>query len=132
MYVIPYDCVPPALPASYLDWTSVSHEDLKILLHNVTPLPAAPGAVLGWNNSLIHWGGRAIESAASPRISIAAEFLAEGTRPGSGEIPVFDAKLPGFATRIRVIGQAMLAYEKFEPMMRRYRGLANKLIEWGG
>ncbi len=131
MYVIPQNHVPPELPLSYLDWTSVSARELNTLLHNVTPLPARAGSVLGWNNRLIHWGGRAAEVATHPRLSIAAEFLHEGTKPRRSELPVFDNNLPGFAVRLRVIGQAVLSYEKFEPGMRRYRGLATKLVEWG-
>jgi hypothetical protein len=114
-----------------LDWTSISAQELKTLLHNVTPLPAARGSVLGWNHRLIHWGGRATELAVCPRISMAGEFLHERTQPRRAELPVFDAKLPDFPVRLLVIGQAILAYEKFEPLMRRYRGLATKLVEWG-
>jgi hypothetical protein len=130
MYVIPQDRVPPALPVSYLDWTAISAQELSTLLHNVTPLPAPVGSILGWNNRLIHWGGRASELAACPRISIAAEFLPVRTRPRRSELPVFDTSLPAFPVRFRVIGQAILTYEKFEPSMRRYRDLATKLIEW--
>ena len=129
MYVIPQDRVPPALPASYLDWTAVSRDELGILLRNVIPLPATVGSVLGWNNSLIHWGGRALEPAAPPRISIGVEFMSKGARPRSWEMPVFDLKLPDLATRLRVIGQSISHYEKFEPVMRKYCGLAAKLVE---
>jgi len=129
MYVIPQDRVPTTLPASYLDWTSISAQELSALLHNVTPLPALAGSVLGWNNRLIHWGGRATASTACPRISIAAEFLPARTKPHRSELPIFSTKLPGFSVRLQVIGQAILAYEKFEPLMRKYRGLATKLIE---
>ena len=130
MYVIPADRVPTELPRSYLNWTSISREELTTLLHNVTPIPAAPGSVLGWNNCLIHWGGRATKSEARPRVSIAAEFLHEKTKPSSSELPVFNTGLPSFPARIRVIGQAILAYEKFEPSMRSYRSLAVRLVEW--
>jgi hypothetical protein len=132
MYVIPLDRVPPGLPTSYLDWKSISTLELGTLLHSVTPLPANVGSVLGWNNRLIHWGGRATELAACPRISIAAEFLHERTRPHRGELPVFGVTSPDFPTRLRVIGQAILKYEKFEPLMRRYRDLASNLIDWVG
>jgi Phytanoyl-CoA dioxygenase (PhyH) len=131
MYVIPQDRVPPTLPTSYLDWTSISIHEFETLLHDVIPLPAAHGSVLGWNNSLIHWGGRATELANHPRISIAAEFLPEGTRPDCSDLPVFDAELPNFRARLRVIGEAILAYERFELGMRRYRGLAKRLVGWG-
>lgn len=131
MYVIPQDCVPSALPTSMLDWTSVSAQELRTLLHNVTPLPARAGSILGWHNRLIHWGGQATDIAARPRLSIAAEFLRRDTRPRRSELPIFDNNLPGFGVRLLVIGQAILLYEKFEPGMRRYRGLATKLVEWG-
>jgi hypothetical protein len=130
MYVIPQDRVPSTLPKSMSDWTSISARDLGTLLHNVTPLPARAGSILGWNNRLIHWGGRATDMATGPRLSIAAEFLHKATRPRHSELPVFDNSLPGFAVRLLVIGQAILSYEKFEPQMRRYRGLATKLVEW--
>lgn len=131
MYVIPHDRVPSTLPLSYLDWTTISAQELSALLHNVTPLPANAGSILGWNNRLIHWGGRAKEIANSPRISIAAEFLHERAKPRRSELPIFGYKPPDFAGRLLVIGQAILSYEKFEPGMRRYRGLATQLIEWG-
>jgi Phytanoyl-CoA dioxygenase (PhyH) len=130
MYVIPRDRVPPDLPACYLDWTSISQDQLGILLRNVTPLAAAAGSVLGWNNSLIHWGGRALEAATFPRISIGVEFMAARATPRTWEIPVFNLKLPDFATRLRAVGQSILYYEKFETAMKKYCGLASKLAEW--
>jgi hypothetical protein len=130
MYVIPQDRVPPALRASYLDWTAVSRDELGILLQHVTPLPTAAGSVLGWNNSLIHWGGRALEPATFPRISIGVEFWSKRGKPRRWETPVFDLQLLDFATRIRAIGQSILAYEQHETAMRKYCGLATNLVEW--
>jgi phytanoyl-CoA dioxygenase PhyH len=129
IYVIPQDRVPPSLPASYLDWTTVSRDELGVLLHNVIPVPATVGSVLGWNNRLIHWGGRALEPSAFPRLSVAAEFMSVRATPRNGETPVFDLALPDFATRLRVIGQSMLRYENL-PVIQKYRGLATKLIDW--
>jgi hypothetical protein len=130
MYVIPQDRVPSTLPTLFFEWTSISLKEVEALLHSVTPLPATAGSVLGWNHRLIHWGGRPTEPAAGSRFSLAADFLHERSTPGDDELPVFDAKMPAFPSRLRVIGQAILAYEKFEPLMHRYRGLATKLIEW--
>jgi Phytanoyl-CoA dioxygenase (PhyH) len=130
MYVIPQDRVPPTLPACYLDWTAVSRDELGILLRHVTPLPALAGSILGWNNSLIHWGGRALESTTFPRISIGVEFMSERARPRSWEMPVCDFKLPDFPTRLRMIGQSILYYEKLETAVRKYCRLATKLFEW--
>jgi Phytanoyl-CoA dioxygenase (PhyH) len=130
VYVIPQDRVPQSLPACYLDWRGVSHDELAILLRHVTPLPAVAGSILGWNNSLIHWGGRALEPTTFPRISIGVEFMSRQATPRSWEAPVFDLELPDFATRIRAIAQSVLYYTKFETAMRKYRGLATKLCEW--
>ena len=130
MYVIPADAVPTGLPTSFLDWSSVSVQDLCDLLHNVTPLPAPAGSVMGWNNRLIHWGGRATTESAGLRISVAAEFLGVGTKPRSSELPVLGLQIPDFRARLRIIGQAILAYEKFEPSMIRYSGIAKRLIDW--
>ena len=105
-------------------------QDLCDLLHNVTPLPAPAGSVMGWNNRLIHWGGRATTESAGLRISVAAEFLGVGTKPRSSELPVLGLQIPDFRARLRIIGQAILAYEKFEPSMLRYSGIAKRLIDW--
>jgi len=129
MYVIPQDRVPPTLPACYLDWTGVSGNELGILLRNVTPLPATAGSALGWNNSLIHWGGRASGAAAFPRISIGVEFMSKRASPRSWETPVFDLHLPDFASRLRAIGQSILYYKKFETKMQKYSVLDSKLLE---
>ena len=96
----------------------------------MTPLPALPGSILGWNNRLIHWGGRVSEPAEGVRVSIAAEFLPAATRPAKSEMPLMGAEVPDFSTRIGIIAQAILAYEKFEPLMRKYRGLATRLADW--
>ena len=130
MYVIPQDRVPQGLPACYEDWSGVSHDELAILLRHVTPLPAVAGSILGWNNSLIHWGGRALEQSAFPRISIGVEFMSKQSKPRNWETPVFDLKLPDFAARIRAIGQSVRYYAKFETAMLKYCELATKLCEW--
>jgi len=96
----------------------------------VTPLPATAGSVLGWDNSLIHWGGRALESATFPRVSIGVEFMAARATPRAWEMPVFNLQLPDFAARLRAVGQSILHYEKFETAMKKYCGLASKLAAW--
>jgi hypothetical protein len=132
MYVIPEDRVPTTLQTSFGDWTSISRQELEVLLQAVTPLPAAAGSVQGWSHRLIHWGGTATDLASGPRISLAADFLHEKSTPGNDELPVFDATLPALPARLRVIGQSIRGYEKFEPLMQKYCDLATKLIEWAG
>jgi hypothetical protein len=85
---------------------------------------------LGWNNSVIHWGGRALATATFPRISIGVEFMSKRARPRKWETPVFDLDLPDFSTRLRAIGQSVLHYTKYETATRKYCGLATKLVEW--
>lgn len=130
IYIIPADRVPASLPANYLEWTSISVGELQQLLHAVTPLPASRGSVLGWNHALVHWGGQT--TGGHLRISIAVEFLAEAANPLPAELPMFDSDLPDFTARLRAIGQAIRAYEKFEPLMGRYLGLAARLSAWAG
>lgn len=131
MYIIAQDGISSSLPDIFTNWTSLSRKELVQLLRSVTPLPAVRGSVLGWHHLLIHWGGRAWDSTTSPRVSIAVEFIQEGNEPSWWELPVFDARLPSLTARLRVIGQAILAYRQFEPLMQRYVALACKLIEWG-
>jgi hypothetical protein len=76
------------------------------------------------------FGWRATEAAAGPRISFAVEFLPQTARPRRNELPVLDASMPDFPARLRLIGQVILKYEKYEPLMGRYRDLATRLIEW--
>lgn len=132
MYVIPRDKIPKSLDGTFSNWTSISKSELKEILHNVTPLPAPPGAVLGWSHRLIHWGGRAMKSDSQPRISISVGFLQEGEAPRTFELPLFGSELPNLQSRLRVIGQAILGYSEREPLMRRYEHLAEKLIAWKG
>ena len=42
MYAIPEDRVPATLPTSFVDWTSISRQDLEALLHGVTPFLRPP------------------------------------------------------------------------------------------
>jgi hypothetical protein len=130
MYVIPQSSVPGSLATDFSNWISVSRADLTQLLHNVTPLPAAAGSVMGWNHGAVHWGGRGTDPAAAPRISIGLEFIPAGAPPDKHEIPTVGADLPSMQTRLRLIGKAIHAYEKFEPSQRRYRELGTMLKKW--
>jgi hypothetical protein len=132
IYVIPQDHVPASLPSCFRDWTSISRKELETILHGVRPLPALPGSVLGWSNRVIHWGGHALDASAGPRISIGAEFLHEATEPADSERPLSGAHVPSLPVRLRAIGQVILAYQNFEPLVHRYCKLAQKLIDWAG
>ena len=103
MYVISEDRVPPTLSARFGDWTSISRQELEALLHGVTPFLRQFDAS-GLELPVIHWGGAATDLAAGPQLSLAADFLHEKSTPGIDELPVFDANLPPFPVRLRVIG----------------------------
>ena len=56
MYVIPRDRMPATLPAAFGEINDVSRDELKGLLQAVRALPSPPGALMGWDHDLIHWG----------------------------------------------------------------------------
>jgi Phytanoyl-CoA dioxygenase (PhyH) len=131
MYVVPQDLLPQTLPKNYVDWPSPDREELAALLHGVRPLPAKAGSLLGWNHQLVHWGGRATGAATNPRISLAIEFLSETITPRNTDLPITNPEIvPDFTSRLGLIAKAIIKYQQFEGLMRRYDLLAKRLIEW--
>ena len=125
MCVLPMDRVPGTLPPSYRDIESVTADELSQLMQSVKPLPAIPGAWLGWHHQLIHWGSMSTDDAQAPRISIAVEFVASTAEPRDQERPLIHAlQLPSFEDRLKMVGKAILTYRRFEPLMNRFEPLA--------
>src|SRR5262249_50163497 len=105
--------------------------ELTALLHGVRPLPVKAGSLLGWNHQLIHWGGRANDSATEPRVSLALEFISETITPRDSDLPLMPpGVMPNFSTRLELIAKAILKYKQFEPLLARYDLLAKRLLEW--
>jgi hypothetical protein len=76
---------------------------------DVRLLPARAGAILAWNQHLLHGGGPSAPGS-SPRIS-AGVYLQSSAGPSYGTPVTPDAPLP-FATRLRLIAVALLRYHE--------------------
>jgi hypothetical protein len=103
MYVVPSYLDPPS---RYID-----REDTRMPqnLQDIRALPIRAGSVLGWNQAVLHWGGRASQLATTPRISFACEFQRSDI-PAYNE-PLLDPKQPPpFQQRLRLIGKQILQY----------------------
>jgi len=129
IYLVPQDLVPPSI-GSFATRGEFRHAEVVALLQRSRAVPARAGSVLAWNHGVIHWGatcGRPDE----PRVSVAYEFIAAGVEPNPQELPLLDAgpRIPPLATRLRAIATAILAYDRFEPGLVRYRALAQRLLE---
>jgi hypothetical protein len=124
MYVIPRWRIEQQFP----EMETISAADAKAVLQASRALPARAGSVLGWDFRLIHCGS-VCGLKGDPRVSISVEFIGAEAEPQRDELPLLDAPsdLPMFAQRIRVIARAILAYQKFEPLMIRYGELAERL-----
>jgi Phytanoyl-CoA dioxygenase (PhyH) len=105
--------------------------DVLALLQNSMALPARGGSLLGWGSDVIHWGGRCV-GASEPRLALSQHFVGPGQKPKSDEVPLIDedAGLPSFGQRLKVIGDAIVNYQRFEPLLIKYVALAQRLKEW--
>lgn len=126
MYVVPRDRMPPTLPPNYFAINGATRDEINGLLRAVQALPSPPGALLGWDHQLIHWGSMAT-GRGTPRISIAAVFVGRDESPRPGEHRIDPTRLPSFHERMRMIAEAILEYPRTEPLIRRYAGLAARL-----
>jgi len=79
-------------------------------IQDILALPAKAGSVLGWNQYLLHWGGRCKEDARVARISCSIYFQTSELAPVSPLIVPFDAPFP-FLKRIAIIASTFLRYE---------------------
>jgi hypothetical protein len=90
------------------------HGDLRNLaianFQDIRALPAPAGSVLGWNQAILHWGGRSSSKAAFPRISIACEFQRSDIQPVN--LPLRPPHgLPTFTQRLALIGKQIQQYQ---------------------
>ncbi|MEY2879803.1 MAG: hypothetical protein RLZZ15_2183 [Verrucomicrobiota bacterium] len=81
-------------------------------LQNIRALPAAPGALLSWNQALFHWGGRASKLGTGPRCSISVEFQRGDIAPLASPLIHPEALLP-FRARLGLVGHLFRAYTPF-------------------
>jgi len=127
MYVIARDLAPPGLAERFATIESVTRSDLRQLLQSAHALPAAAGALLGWDQNVNHWGATC-QGHGQPRISTAMELASarEAARHQQWSLPL-NAPLPAFEERLRLIGESLLSYTRFEPQLAAYAPLAKDL-----
>jgi hypothetical protein len=126
MYVIARDFAPPGLADQFSTLESVSRAELRQLLQSARALPAPAGAVLGWDFNVIHWGS-VCQGHGEPRLSTAMEF-ASARQAASKKLACFSLDaIPTFEARLRLIGQSLLSYLRFEPQLAPYEPLAREL-----
>lgn|GEM_PF-430357 len=96
MYILPAH-----RDSNYLGNTCVQTVDNY---QDIRALPVKVGSLLGWNETVLHWGGRSSRRASEPRIAWAAVY--QSGRIGALEIPLLetDSILP-FHIRLGLIGQ---------------------------
>lgn len=95
--------------------------DDEIAGGDAVTLDASPGAILGWRQDVLHWGGRSSACARSARISLSGEFQNPVFAPLAE--PLIDPVLaPTFAERVAYLARAVGDYRHME-------SIAPKLIE---
>ena len=81
-------------------------------LQNIRALPAPAGSLLGWNQALYHWGGRASKLGRGPRCSISVEFQ-RGDKPALSSPLIHPEVLLPFRDRLGLIGHLTRRYAPF-------------------
>jgi hypothetical protein len=129
MYLIPRRLLPFGFDDQWLE-RDVPMRDVLRTLQAARALPVKPGAALGWDFSVFHWGGRCLK-AGEPRRALSLEFLSaeEKTTKSEGTALSPAGPLLSFSERLGLIGRAITSYEKFERGLVRYRALAQRLRE---
>lgn len=102
MYIVPADRDPT--------YGTVEESQHRFGLADIRALPARSGAVLGWDQAVLHWGSHAADRRMAPRISIACEFQRRDVEPYNA--PLLDPlEPPDFVMRQVLIGRQMLRYQ---------------------
>jgi hypothetical protein len=130
MYLLPKHLLPAGAADDFAsDMGSFDAASWRAMLQGARAVPARSGAVVGWDFEVIHWSSLAGEAEA-PRVSLAVECLGEHIVPAPTEEPRLDpGALPPFAERLRAVARGLLSYERFEPAMLRFAGLARAMLE---
>lgn len=130
MVVVPKDRLPEGTADAFAnDMSRLPPSTWRAMLQGSRALPARKGSILGWDFQVIHWSG-IVDAAEAPRVSLAVEAFGKDIVPTPSEEPRIDpGELPGLPARLRAIARGLLSYERFEPAMLRFTGLARRLLE---
>ncbi len=130
MVVVPKNLLPAGTADAFAnDMSTLAPTTWRAMLQGSRALPARAGAVVGWDFQVVHWSA-VVGDAEAPRVSLAVEAFGESIAPTPSEEPLLDPEeLPVFRERLRAIARGLLSYERFEPAMLRYTGLARRMLE---
>lgn len=130
MCVIPRDLVAPEIAEHFAEIEGVTRTQLREMLQVVHALPAQPGAVLGWDFNVIHWGSVA-RGGGEPRVSIAVEFVsAEMASSDPGAVPFrVDGPLPTYRERLAMVAQSVVDYARHETVARVFVPVAEAILK---
>src|SRR3954447_2024844 len=128
MHLVPPDALPRAFQSAEFPAT-IAMADVLRALQATHALPIAAGGALAWDHEILHWGGRATDPRA-PRRAMSLEFLSATSAPLADEMPLLDpaGPLPRFEERVRFVAAALRTYGQWEPLVRRFAVLAERLI----
>ena len=129
MHVVSRRLLAPTFESEPLDTGSVAVKDAFRALQGVRALPANRAARCSAGRSTCSIGAAPCLSADGARRAISMEFIAADRSANSNEVPLLPiaGRLPPFRDRLRMIATAVVAYEKFEPGLIRYRAVAKRL-----
>lgn len=106
---------------------SPENNSTKFDPQNIRALPAKAGSVLGWNQAVLHWGGRSSKKANNPRISVAFELQRNDVSPFNN--PLFSSiPLPNLNFRLKLIGKQILQYKHMYPLTDEMKNIAEFLL----
>jgi tetratricopeptide (TPR) repeat protein len=98
------------LPINY-DRNFPDHLEVSTIAdpQSIRALPAERGSVLGWTESILHWGSRSSPRADAPRVSISFSFQRDLADPY--ETPLFATDvLPTWEERLGLVAQNVVKY----------------------
>lgn len=119
MYIVPADRDPTYNTAEESQW--------RFAYSDIRALPAPAGTIFCWNQAVLHWGSRACERGAAPRISVAFEFQSAKAAPFNQ--PLTDPReIPSLDFRIRLIAKQILQYRYMHPPQPHIERSANQIL----
>jgi hypothetical protein len=126
--LVPKDLMPPSVGDGFLERTTYTSGELQMMLQGSRSLPARPGAIMGWEFGVLHWGS-VCQDGEPARVSMAVEIVADGAALAEDEglARRADEPIPSFEERLEIIGRGLASYGRFEPAMLKYADVAEGL-----